>query len=118
MGVPPLCRIDIGIIPDKKCKGGVRTFVNEIEQECTTFLVRYCPFNLLDRLGVIYTEKTVELLRGRLNSGEKVADRHRVEELLDVLETRITQKAWTESMKPKKRKLDDAVPLSSKKRKA
>merc|ERR1739848_954950 len=41
--VPPLCRIDIGIIPDKSRPGGVRTFINEIEQECTTFLVRYCP---------------------------------------------------------------------------
>merc|ERR1712050_323439 len=87
--VPPLCRIDIGIIPDKKCPGGVRTFVNEIEQECTTFLVRYCPFNLLDHLGVIYVNKARELLRGRLASGEKVADRNRVQELLTILDERL-----------------------------
>merc|ERR1712113_310828 len=98
--VPMLCRIDIGIIPDKNAKWGVRTFVNEIEQECTTFLVRYCPFNLLDRLGVIYTEKTLELLRGRLNSGEKVADRERVASLCDLLEDRIASDNWGKFVKP------------------
>merc|ERR1712150_33710 len=87
--VPPLCRIDIGFMPDKKSPGGVRVFVNEIEQECTTFLVRYCPFNLLDALGPIYVNKTRELLRGRLKSGEKVADRSRVEALLKVLDDRL-----------------------------
>lgn len=97
---PALCRIDIGIIPDKNAKGGVRTFVNEIEQECTTFLVRYCPFNLLDRLGVIYTETSLELLRGRLASGEKVADREKVEKLLDVLDERVKSKTWGKFVRP------------------
>jgi len=89
--VPPLCRIDIGIIPDKSKPGGVRTFVNEIEQECTTFLVRYCPFNLLELLGRVYVQKSNELLRRRLNAGEKLANASRVKELLDLLDERLAK---------------------------
>jgi len=106
--VPPLCRIDIGIIPDKTRPGGVRTFVNEIEQECTTFLVRYCPFNLLDLLGVTYVKKTAELLRGRLNNKEKMANADRVKELLGKLEERLEKK------ETRKRKREDEGPQSSK----
>jgi len=108
--VPCLCRIDIGVIPDKSKPYGVRTFVNEIEQECTTFLVRYCNFNLLDRLGVIYTEKTLELLRGRLRSGEKIADKPKIQALCDELQQRLKKKDWGKFVKPAgdgKRKVTD-----------
>lgn len=107
---PPLCRIDIGIIPDKTRPGGVRTFVNEIEQECTTFLVRYCPFNLLDLLGEVYVKKTKELLRGRLNSGEKVENASRVAELLGKLDARL------EKSDSKKRKHEDGGSKVAKRR--
>jgi hypothetical protein len=109
--VPPLCRVDIGMIPDKKCKGGVRTFVNEIEQECTTFLVRYCPFNLLNLLGTVYVRKARELLHGRCNTGEKVANKDRVKELLDKLDERLKK----DETKKRKRE-DEHAGLSKKKR--
>jgi hypothetical protein len=109
--VPPLCRIDIGIIPDRSCPGGVKTFVNEIEQECTTFLVRYCPFNLLEHMGHVYVEKAAELMRGRVNAGEKMANAGRVKELLDVLDERLAKKGASSV----KRKRDAEVVKPAKK---
>merc|ERR1712137_762365 len=103
--VPCLCRIDIGVVPDKSKPYGVRTFVNEIEQECTTYLVRYCPFNLLEHMGAVYVKKAHELLSRSLEAGDKITNAVRVKELLEVLGERLGQ----QNSKTTKRKRGDEV---------
>jgi len=100
--VPPFTRIDIGMIPDKKCAGGVRVFVNEIEQEPCTWLVRYCPFNLLDLMGEVYVRKAKELLERRIAAGEKMQDKARVMELLGTLGERLPKQVSSGPLKRKR----------------
>ncbi|CAE8623639.1 unnamed protein product [Polarella glacialis] len=76
-------RIDVGVVPDKSKPKGFRVFINEIELEMTTWLARYVPFNLCDRMGEAATKKARELLTGLLKSGRKV------KQVLEVLEERL-----------------------------
>merc|ERR1719277_269363 len=59
-----LNRIDIGVIPDKSVKPlGYRIFVNEIEPQMTTWLGRYCPFVIQDKMGEACVKKARQLLK-------------------------------------------------------
>lgn len=84
-----LNRIDIGVVPDKSKKAGFRVFLNEIELEMTTWLARYCPFNLCERMAEASVKKSRELLAGMLKSGRKVPDAAKVKQLLEVLDERL-----------------------------
>lgn len=84
-----LNRIDIGVVPDKSKPKGFRIFLNEIELEMTTWLARYVPFNLCDRMADAAVKKSRELLRGLLRAGRKVPDKKKVGELLAVLDERL-----------------------------
>eukprot|EP00929_Paragymnodinium_shiwhaense_P021054 TRINITY_DN13838_c0_g1_i2.p1 TRINITY_DN13838_c0_g1~~TRINITY_DN13838_c0_g1_i2.p1 ORF type:complete len:384 (+),score=54.80 TRINITY_DN13838_c0_g1_i2:59-1210(+) len=48
---PLLCRVDVGVVPDASKPQGFRVFMNEIETEISTWLARYCPFNLADAVA-------------------------------------------------------------------
>jgi hypothetical protein len=84
-----LNRIDIGVIPDKSKPKGFKVFLNEIELEMTTWLARYCPFNLCDRMAEASVKKARELLSILLKSGRKVPDAPKVKKLLSVLDERL-----------------------------
>jgi hypothetical protein len=84
-----LNRIDIGVVPDKTKKHGFRVFLNEIELEMTTWLARYCPFNLCDRMAEASVKKARELLAGLLKAGKQVPDAAQIRKLLDVLDERL-----------------------------
>jgi len=82
---PPMTRFDIGVM-------GSTYFVNEIEMEACTWLVRYCPWDLIGRLGEVYVEKIQELLDGLDRVGEKVPDAATVKKLREVLAVRAAKK--------------------------
>jgi len=102
--VPPITRVDIGVMPDPARKGSFRVFVNEIEMEAATLLGRYCPFNLVDRLGGVYVHKIRDLLRGLEASGAHVPNAKKVKELLAVLDQRLPQKEKVEPPPAKRAK--------------
>lgn len=85
-----LNRIDIGVVPDKSAQG-FRVFLNEIELEMTTWLARYVPFNLCDRMAEASVKKARELLAGLLKAGKKVPDAANVRKVLKVLDERLGQ---------------------------
>lgn len=86
-----LNRIDIGVVPDKSKAAGFRVFLNEIELEMTTWLARYCPFNLCNRMAEASVDKVRELLMGllRAGGGRKVPDAEHVRQALAVLDERL-----------------------------
>lgn len=84
-----LNRIDIGVVPDKTKAHGFRIFLNEIELEMTTWLARYCPFNLCDRMAEASVDKTRELLSGLLKAGKRVPDVEEVKKALAILDERL-----------------------------
>jgi len=87
--VPAITRIDIGVIPvPGKGVGGSRFFVNEIEMEACTWLVRYCPFDLVDHMGNVYSKKIQELLDGLDVAGERIKDAGKVAKLRALLKAR------------------------------
>mmetsp|Transcript_12925 Transcript_12925/g.20471 ORF Transcript_12925/g.20471 Transcript_12925/m.20471 type:complete len:410 (-) Transcript_12925:133-1362(-) len=86
---PILNRIDIGVVPDRSKPHGFRIFCNEIETEISTWLARYAPFDVADRVGEACVKKSRELLRGLLDSGRKMSDQAMVEKLLGVLDERL-----------------------------
>merc|ERR1711972_336764 len=87
--VPPITRIDIGVIPvPGKGVGQSRMFVNEIEMEAATWLVRYCPFDLVQRMGSMYVQKIRDLLAGLDRANEKVPHVATVKKLQAVLDSR------------------------------
>merc|ERR1719356_1475744 len=67
-----LNRIDIGVVPDKTKKEGWRIFVNEVEPEMSTWLGRYCPFDLTDHLGKASVNTVRKLLRISLSKGRSM----------------------------------------------
>lgn len=88
--VPPLTRIDIGVIPVAgKGVGQSRMFVNEIEMEACTWLVRYCPWDLVERMGKVYAQKISELLAGLGRANEKIPNAATVKQLQAVLDERV-----------------------------
>jgi len=72
--VPLVCRIDVGVIPDRSEPKGFRIFLNEIECEISTWLPRYCPFNLCEAVANASVKKAAELVEGLLASGGTVPD--------------------------------------------
>merc|ERR1712232_722935 len=71
---PLVCRIDVGVLPDKSKAKGFRVFLNEIECEISTWLPRYCSFNATDVVAAAAVKKVVELVEGILSSGRSVPD--------------------------------------------
>merc|ERR1712113_191198 len=91
-GVPVdtlLNRIDVGVVPDKSKKEGWRIFVNEIEPQITTWLGRYCPFEISERMGHACISQIRKLLRISLKKGKKIPDKGKVTKLLDILDARL-----------------------------
>jgi len=84
-----LNRIDIGIIPDKSKKGGYYMFVNEIEIETATWLCRYCPFNMVDKMATVSVKKARQLLHGIIAAGKKLPDKEKVRHCLQILDQRL-----------------------------
>mmetsp|Transcript_6442 Transcript_6442/g.16012 ORF Transcript_6442/g.16012 Transcript_6442/m.16012 type:complete len:412 (+) Transcript_6442:77-1312(+) len=66
---PLFCRIDVGIVPDRSVGKGFRVFLNEVECEISTWLARYCPFNLCEAAAHASVKKSVELVQGLLDAG-------------------------------------------------
>lgn len=91
--VPPITRVDVGVMPEAGGKGRRRVFINEIEMEACTLLGRYCPFNLVNRLGDVYLGKIRELILGLMARGEHVPNAAKVRELLAVLGRRLSSAA-------------------------
>lgn len=84
--VPAITRLDIGIVPVAgKGIGSDKLFVNEIEMEACTWLVRYCPFDLVGRMGNVYIKKIQELLDGLDRKGEKIHDADKIAHLRALL---------------------------------
>merc|ERR1719273_2444146 len=80
-----MTRIDIGVLPIGSSKTKVTTFVNEIETEAATWLVRYVPFNIVKHMCTVYPKKINELLNG-LKPGEKKPDDVAMEKLAAIVE--------------------------------
>merc|ERR1712211_229056 len=88
----------------------MRLFVNEIEQEAFTWLVRYCPFNLLDYMGEVYVRKSKELLERRIAAGEKIQNKARVEELLSILGERLEEQDAKSGKGSKRKAITEGAP--------
>jgi len=84
-----LNRIDIGIIPDKSQKLGYRIFLNEIEPHMTTWLGRYCPFDIVNKMGDACVKKTRQLLKLSLDRKRAMPNADKIKKLLDVLDQRL-----------------------------
>jgi len=83
-------RIDIGVVPDKSKKEGWRIFVNEIEPQMTTWLGRYCPFVIQDRVGAACVKQARQMLRASLAAKRKMpGSPEKLRKLLDVLDERM-----------------------------
>ncbi|CAJ1453810.1 unnamed protein product [Effrenium voratum] len=84
-----LNRIDIGVIPDKSKKDGFRIFVNEIEPQMTTWLGRYCPFVIQDRMAEACVKHAREMLKRSLAARRKMPSPDKVRKLLAILDERL-----------------------------
>lgn len=62
--VAPMTRVDVGCVPVGKSKTKVKCFVNEIEMEAATWLVRYVPYDIVKRMARVYPKKILELING------------------------------------------------------
>jgi len=63
--MPPMTRFDVAVMPDpKKGPNALKVFINEIEMEAATWLVRYVPFDIVKRMSEIYPAKILELVEG------------------------------------------------------
>lgn len=88
---PLMCRVDIGVLPDKSAAKGFRVFLNEIECEISTWLPRYCPFNLCDAAAEAAVRKVAELLEGLLRAGRRLPKKKAVIASLLHLQTRLAK---------------------------
>merc|ERR1712060_75782 len=84
-----LNRIDIGIIPDKSTKLGYKLFVNEIEPQMTTWLGRYCPFDIADKMGNACVKKARQAITMSLAKKRTMPNATNVKRLLEVLDERL-----------------------------
>merc|ERR1712113_317561 len=82
---PPMMRIDVGVVQVGNSKTKVKTFINEVETEAATWLVRYVPFDIQKRMVSEYPKKFHELISG-LNPGEKKPDAEAMERLEQIVE--------------------------------
>jgi len=85
---PLMCRIDVGVVPRKSEPAGVHAFLNEIECEVSTWLPRYCPFDLSTAVAEASARKTAELVQGLLRAGVRMKDAPALQELAKDLEVR------------------------------
>lgn len=83
--IPPMTRIDIGVIPVGNSETKVSTFVNEIEMEAATWLVRYVPYNIVQHMCEVYPKKFMELIQG-LKPGERKPDVAAMEKLAAIVD--------------------------------
>lgn len=84
-----LNRIDIGVVPDKTKKEGWRVFVNEIEPQMTTWLGRYCPFVVQDKIAEVAVKQIHEMLKRSLAAKRKMPSPEKLRKLLAVLDQRL-----------------------------
>mmetsp|Transcript_67424 Transcript_67424/g.140880 ORF Transcript_67424/g.140880 Transcript_67424/m.140880 type:complete len:409 (+) Transcript_67424:119-1345(+) len=85
-----LNRIDIGIVPDKSLKLGYKIFVNEIEPQMTTWLGRYCPFEIADKMAAACVNQASKAIRLSLDKGRKMpTKKENIKQLLDILDERL-----------------------------
>lgn len=77
---PPMTRIDVGVVPIGNSKTQVKAFVNEIETEAATWLVRYVPFDIVKHMVSVFPIKIDEFTRG-LKKGEPKPDAAALEKL-------------------------------------
>merc|ERR1712050_332089 len=70
-----LNRIDIGIVPD--------------ESQMTTWLGRYCPYEIADLMGRACISQTRKLLKLSFAKGRKMPNAEKVKKLLAVLDERL-----------------------------
>eukprot|EP00930_Biecheleria_cincta_P033184 TRINITY_DN22982_c0_g1_i1.p1 TRINITY_DN22982_c0_g1~~TRINITY_DN22982_c0_g1_i1.p1 ORF type:complete len:450 (-),score=55.77 TRINITY_DN22982_c0_g1_i1:237-1493(-) len=88
---PLMCRIDVGVLPDKSTARGFRVFLNEIECEISTWLPRYCPFNLCDAVAEAAVRKVAELLEGLLHAGRRLPEKRALIVALPELQARLAR---------------------------
>merc|ERR1719326_645488 len=79
-----MTRIDIGVVPVGQSKTKVKTFVNEVETEAATWLVRYVPFDIVKHMVSVYPRKIDEFIKG-LKPSEKKPDADAMNKLADVV---------------------------------
>jgi len=84
-----MTRVDIGLVPDKTLKLGHKIFVNEIEMEAATWLGRYAPFDLTERMGHAMVNQTRKVLKRLVGSGKKLPNHSNTLRLLAILDERL-----------------------------
>mmetsp|Transcript_45299 Transcript_45299/g.96787 ORF Transcript_45299/g.96787 Transcript_45299/m.96787 type:complete len:423 (+) Transcript_45299:84-1352(+) len=105
--LPPLTRIDVGVLPDPaKGNKAIKVFVNEIEMEAATWLVRYCPFDLVARMLKVYPRKVLELITRLEKTNEYVPDAEAMEKLRSLVDELAKTEPATRGVKRKAEKLD------------
>uniref|UniRef100_A0A6U6SD51 ATP-grasp domain-containing protein n=1 Tax=Zooxanthella nutricula TaxID=1333877 RepID=A0A6U6SD51_9DINO len=87
--VPLVCRIDVGVVPDRTAPKGFRVFLNEIECEISTWLPRYCPFNLCHAVADAAVSKSVELVERSLDAGRRLPDAADLRRIIQLLKVRL-----------------------------
>mmetsp|Transcript_13790 Transcript_13790/g.35017 ORF Transcript_13790/g.35017 Transcript_13790/m.35017 type:complete len:436 (-) Transcript_13790:126-1433(-) len=103
---PPMTRFDVGVMPDpKKGPKALKVFINEIEMEAATWLVRYVPFDIVKCMSEIYPKKILELINGlkrqpkaRMPSADAM---RKLEALVDRLSTGTATQAQKGGLKRK-----------------
>mmetsp|Transcript_55799 Transcript_55799/g.155566 ORF Transcript_55799/g.155566 Transcript_55799/m.155566 type:complete len:435 (-) Transcript_55799:95-1399(-) len=108
--VPPITRVDVGVIPDPaRGPKAIKVFINEIEMEAATWLVRYCPFDLVSRMAQVYPKKILELLTRLGKTGERVPDAEAMQKLRSIVGGEPAAGALPQPAKAgKKRSADEA----------
>jgi hypothetical protein len=78
----PMTRIDVAVMPDpNNGPTAFKTFVNEVEMEAATWLVRYIPFDIVKRMSEIYPAKILELVEGCKRKGQRIPSDEAVNKL-------------------------------------
>eukprot|EP00929_Paragymnodinium_shiwhaense_P116637 TRINITY_DN8635_c0_g1_i1.p1 TRINITY_DN8635_c0_g1~~TRINITY_DN8635_c0_g1_i1.p1 ORF type:complete len:424 (+),score=162.43 TRINITY_DN8635_c0_g1_i1:143-1414(+) len=95
-----MTRIDVGIVPDKSKSLGYKIFINEIEPQMTTWLGRYCPFDLTPRMAEACVAQTRKILKLSLMKGRKFKDADKLKQLLALLDEKLGPVKM--SMRPQK----------------
>merc|ERR1712039_643291 len=108
---PPMTRIDVAVMPDpSKGKNGLKVFINEMEMEAATWLVRYVPFDIVKRMSDVYPKKILELAEGLKRRKQRAPSDEAVNKLKAVVDkinakaaTGATNRKAEESLEPAKR---------------
>merc|ERR1712187_377282 len=111
---PPMLRIDVGVVPVGNSKTKVKTFINEIETEAATWLVRYVPFDVQKRMVSEYPKKFLEMING-LDADEKKPDAEAMRKLTELV-GKLNSETAAVGMKMK-RKGSGSAPANPSKRK-